>query len=68
VRPSTTDQIEGDLADVIAHIDEADSRYRLPDLGERAKHVFGWVLGDFFEFVLINRSTGDLRLVVASSD
>ena len=31
--------------------------YRLPDLGERAKHVFGWVLGDFFEFVLINRST-----------
>jgi hypothetical protein len=38
--PVPTDQIEGDLADVIAHIDEADSRYRLPDLGERAKHVF----------------------------
>jgi hypothetical protein len=30
--------------------------------------MFGWVLDDFVELVLINRSTDELRLVVASND
>src|SRR5262249_53435050 len=66
--PAPADQIEGSVAEVIAHIDQADNGYRLPNLGDRAKHMFGWVLGDFLELVLISHSADELRLVVASSD
>jgi hypothetical protein len=42
--------------------------FRLIDLGESAQHDFGWVLGDFHEFVVIDRATDTLTLVVASDD
>ena len=42
--------------------------FRLIDLGESAQHDFGWVLGDFHEFVVIDRSVNTLTLVVASDD
>ncbi|MCE9623547.1 MAG: hypothetical protein K8R99_14515 [Actinomycetia bacterium] len=31
-------------------------------------HDWGWVLGDFYEFVVINRGSDQLSLVVASDD
>jgi hypothetical protein len=42
--------------------------FRLIDLRESAQHDWGWVLGDFHEFVAIDRSTDTLTLVVASDD
>ena len=52
---------------------EATSRYQLPDLRDSAQHDQGWgsSVGSatgFFEFVLINRCTNSVALVVASDD
>jgi hypothetical protein len=42
--------------------------FRLIDLREFAQHDWGWVLGDFYEFVVIDRVANTLTLVVASDD
>ncbi|WP_442023322.1 hypothetical protein [Nocardia sp. 2YAB30] len=42
--------------------------YRLRDLGESALHDWGWVLWEFQELVLIDRTAGTLALVVAAID
>lgn len=49
----------------------ATSRYQLPDLRDIAQHDWGSSVGSvtgFFEFVLIDRQTGSVALVVASDD
>lgn len=54
-----------------SRIQEATSRYQLPDLRETAEHDWGSTVGSitgFFEFVLINRRAGGVALVVASDD
>jgi hypothetical protein len=49
-------------------ITTATTRHRLGDLGRDARHHFGWVLGEFLEFVLINRTCDERILVVDSRD
>jgi hypothetical protein len=66
--PAPSDEIEGDIGLIEALIEESDSRYFLPDLGESARHEFGWMLPRFKEFVLISRRTRELHLVVLTDD
>lgn len=66
--PQEDDYIEGDLGALERRIEASDLCYQLADLGPRAQHFFGWVLGEFFELVLIDRPTGRVELIVASSD
>ncbi|HEX3425599.1 MAG TPA: hypothetical protein VHT30_05670 [Acidimicrobiales bacterium] len=49
-------------------IETATSVYLLPNLRERAQHEWGRVLGDFLEFVVIDRTDQTLVMVVASDD
>jgi hypothetical protein len=52
-------------------IRNATSRYQLPDLRDAAEHDWGGSVGSitgFFEFVLIDRHSGIVALVVASDD
>jgi hypothetical protein len=52
-------------------IRNATSRYQLPDLRDTAEHDWGSSVGSitgFFEFVLIDRHSGGVALVVASDD
>jgi hypothetical protein len=61
------DQIEREL---YSRVHTATSCYRLV-VGPEAQHESGWVVGGmtgFHEFVLIDRRTGILALVVASDD
>jgi hypothetical protein len=60
--------IDGDATTVLAMITAATTRYRLSNLGADAYHQFGWVLGEFLELVVINRTSSELILVVASRD
>ncbi|WP_326829552.1 hypothetical protein OIE13_04225 [Streptosporangium sp. NBC_01810] len=67
-----------DLPEAVAHdletevyrlIRAATSRYRLRDLDEAARDDdLGWILGEFHELVLIDRSEGSLAVIVASDD
>jgi hypothetical protein len=61
------DQVEREL---YPRIRTAACCYRLNDLGEESKHDWAEVVGSggFHEFVLIDRLTGILALVVASDD
>ncbi|CPR11886.1 hypothetical protein BN971_03179 [Mycobacterium bohemicum DSM 44277] len=62
------DEMEREL---YPRIRNATSRYQLPDLRDTAEHDWGSSVGSvtgFFEFVLIDRSAGDVALVVASDD
>lgn len=61
------DELEREL---YSRIRAASSCYQLA-LGESAWHDWGWVVGSvtgFHEFVLIDRETGSVALVVASDD
>jgi hypothetical protein len=52
-------------------IRNATSCYQLPDLRETAQHEWGSSVGSitgFFEFVLVDRHTNSVALVVASDD
>jgi hypothetical protein len=57
-------------AQVFGPIREATSIYQLADLRASAEHDWGYVVGltGFHEFVVINRHTGTLRLIVATDD
>jgi hypothetical protein len=66
--PVPADQIEGDLGLIETLIQESDTRYLLPDLGETARHEFGDILPRFLEFILINSQTRELRIVVLTAD
>lgn len=56
--------------EVYPRIREANSRYQLPDMRDTAQHDWGYVVGSdgFHEFVLINRQTNNVALLVASDD
>ena len=56
--------------EVYPRIREATSRYQLPDMRDTAQHDWGYVVGSdgFHEFVLINRQTNIVALLVASDD
>lgn len=57
--------------EVYPRIHNATSRYQLADLRETAQHDWGYVVGSatgFYEFVLIDRHTNSVALVVASDD
>ncbi len=62
------DELEREL---YSRIRAASSCYQLANLGEAAWHDWGGVVGSstgFHEFVLIDRETGSVALVVASDD
>jgi hypothetical protein len=62
-------EIDGDLQQIEDLIRSSQSRYLLPDLGERADHIAGWVLArPFFELILIDKPERQLQLMVASGD
>lgn len=42
--------------------------FQLQDLGQHAVHDWGWVLDDFTEVAAINRTSGQLALIVAAED
>jgi muconolactone delta-isomerase len=56
--------------EVYPRIADATSRYLLPDLRDTAQHDWGASVGadGFYEFVLIDRHTNVVALVVASDD
>lgn len=63
-------EVEAKLgAEVLARL-HGDSILRLTDLRETAEHDWGWVVGHagFHEFVVIDRATALLTLLVASDD
>jgi hypothetical protein len=60
--------VEGDPDAIVASISASDTIYQLKDLGARANHHFGWILYDFIELVLIQRTTSQLHLVVGAGD
>lgn len=57
-------------AQVFGPLEEATSIYQLADLRATAEHDWGYVvcLSGFHEFVVINRHTTRLRLIVATDD
>jgi hypothetical protein len=62
------DQLDGNLPDVHRLINEADTCYQLPDLGEAAHNDIGFILDKpFIEFVLVGPEDR-LVLIVASGD
>jgi hypothetical protein len=68
--PLTDDDREAMEREVYPRITGATSRYQLPDLRDTAQHDWGYVVGSdgFYEFVLINRHTNNVALLVASDD
>jgi hypothetical protein len=48
--------------------DDGPVAFRSMDLRKSAQHDWGWVLGDFHEFVVVDRVANTLTLVVASDD
>jgi hypothetical protein len=68
--PLTDDDREAMEREVYPRITGATSRYQLPDLRDTAQHDWGYVVGSdgFYEFVLINRHTKNVALLVASDD
>lgn len=57
--------------EVYPRIQNATSRYQLADLRDTAQHDWGYVVGSasgFHEFVLIDRQTDNVALLVASDD
>jgi len=65
----TTEQVLAELDRVVnPAIRESSTVYRLRDLGEEAKHDFGWVLTDFNELVLVDLPARRLALLVAAGD
>jgi hypothetical protein len=62
-------EIDGDLQQIEHLIRTTQSRYLLPDLGERADHIASWILQrPFFELILIDKPQRKQRLMVASGD
>jgi hypothetical protein len=61
--------LEADLQrEVFARLAAADGIYYLSELGDEAIHDWGRVHAYFHEFVLIDRSAGQITLVVAADD
>ncbi|MGW1242012.1 hypothetical protein [Streptomyces bobili] len=54
--------------EVFDRLASADSIHHLGEVGEEAVHDWGRVHDCFHEFVLIDRSSGRLSLVVAADD
>ncbi|WP_433043062.1 hypothetical protein [Dactylosporangium sp. CS-033363] len=59
---------EGLERDVYAPMRAADRVFRLRELGDQAVHDAGWLLTEFHELVLLDRTAGALLLVVAAED
>jgi hypothetical protein len=53
---------------VLPVLTPGDEFFRLHDLGQAAAHDWGWVLTDFIELVVIDRSAPRLSLIVAAED
>lgn len=68
--PLTADDRVAMERKVYQRIAEATSRYQLPDLRDTAQHDWGHVVGSdgFHEFLLIDRHSGSVALLVASDD
>ena len=60
-------QVDSVLRRCIALMAQADHRLYLRQMRDEAEHDWGWVLGDFHEFVLLC-SDGSLQVLVASAD
>lgn len=56
------------IARVAPLLDAADDCYRLRDLGQDAAHDFGFILDDFTELVVVDRSAGRLAVIAAAED
>jgi hypothetical protein len=62
-------QLEADLRRVVFdRLAAADRVHHLSGLGDEAFHDWGGVHGEFHEFVLIDRSAGQVTLLVAADD
>jgi hypothetical protein len=68
--PLTADDRAAMEREVHPRIQSATSRYQLPDLRDTALHEWSSSVGSdgFHEFVLIDRHSGSVALVVASED
>ena len=68
--PLTGDDRAAIEREVYRRIQEATSRYVLPDMRGTAQHDWGYVVGTdgFHEFVLIDRASNQVALLVASDD
>jgi len=68
--PLTADDCAAMEREVYPRIQEATSRYHLPDLTDTAQHDWGSSIGTdgFHEFVLIDRRSASVALLVASDD
>lgn len=68
--PLTDDDRDAMEREVYRRIREATSCYQLSDMRSTAQHDWGYVVGldGFHEFVLINRQSGCVALLVASDD
>ncbi|WNO69466.1 hypothetical protein OG830_40070 [Streptomyces sp. NBC_00121] len=67
------EDVPSDLAtdlqrEVFDRLDAAERIYYLSELGDEAIHDWGGVHSDFHEFVLIDRSAGQITLLVAADD
>jgi hypothetical protein len=62
-------ELEADLQrEVFDRLAAADGIYYLGELGDEAIHDWGRVHDYFHEFVLIDRSVGQVTLIVAADD
>jgi hypothetical protein len=68
--PLTDDDRAAMEREVYPRIRDATSRYQLPDLRDTALHDWGSSVGSdgFYEFVLVDRDSSSVALVVASDD
>jgi hypothetical protein len=68
--PLTGDDRVAMEREVYPRIQQATSRYQLPDMRDTAQHDWGYVVGSdgFHEFVLIDRQINKVELLVASDD
>ncbi|MEU6158510.1 hypothetical protein [Streptomyces sp. NPDC047130] len=68
LRNVPTDLEEDLQREVFARVAAADDIYYLAELGDEAIHDWGRVHDQFHEFVLVDRSTGRITLLVAADD
>ncbi len=67
--PVNAREVEGDLDEVYSLLRSASAVLELRDLGEDARHEWGWVVGlsGFHEFVIVEPE-GGVALIVATDD
>ena len=61
-------QLEGDLDAIRNVLGVSDTVFRLRDLGDNARHDFGFVVGDYEEFAVVDLDGATLWLVAAGDD